>query len=223
MVAYGECPMMSGQPGNCVWCNTGPLAGRRRKWCSRECEDEWRAHHWWQTARLAAVQRDGWTCVRCGFVGWWETSNPLRPTPYDPALHSPGASIEDWAVAMGLITPEDGLWSFSDHDNRHQRVAAATGQLPQSIRTLVESERRRFTWNMRSEPRGHQLEVNHIEPREGRGYNSGCHHHLENLETLCRPCHVDETTRQRRGLPSWRQDPRPIEILEGRGHQEQLL
>lgn len=42
------------------------------------------------------------------------------------------------------------------------------------------------------------LEVNHIEPREGRGYQSGCHHHLTNLETLCHDCHVAETTRQGR-------------------------
>lgn len=40
------------------------------------------------------------------------------------------------------------------------------------------------------------LEVNHIEPRVGRGYNAGCHHHLANLETLCHGCHVAETTRQ---------------------------
>lgn len=40
------------------------------------------------------------------------------------------------------------------------------------------------------------LEVNHIVPREGRGYGWGCHHHLSNLETLCHPCHVAETTRQ---------------------------
>lgn len=42
------------------------------------------------------------------------------------------------------------------------------------------------------------LEVNHIEPRAGRGYNSGCHHHLTNLETLCHACHVVETKRQGR-------------------------
>lgn len=47
------------------------------------------------------------------------------------------------------------------------------------------------------------LEVNHIVPRNGAGYDQGCHHHLDLLETLCHPCHVAETTRQireRRGL-----------------------
>lgn len=47
------------------------------------------------------------------------------------------------------------------------------------------------------------LEVNHIVPRNGAGYDQGCHHHLDLLETLCHGCHVVETTRQireRRGL-----------------------
>ena len=49
------------------------------------------------------------------------------------------------------------------------------------------------------------LEVNHIEPRRGKGYGMGCHHHLSNLETLCRRCHVATTNAQRaalRGTPS---------------------
>lgn len=47
------------------------------------------------------------------------------------------------------------------------------------------------------------LEVNHRNPRNGRGYHQGCHHHLKLLETLCHDCHVDETNaqaeRRRRG------------------------
>lgn len=43
------------------------------------------------------------------------------------------------------------------------------------------------------------LEVNHVRPRRGKGYGSGCHHHLENLEVLCHQCHVDVTVAQRRG------------------------
>lgn len=41
------------------------------------------------------------------------------------------------------------------------------------------------------------LEVNHKIPRNGRGYDSGCHHHLSNLETLCHYHHVEVTRRQR--------------------------
>jgi 5-methylcytosine-specific restriction endonuclease McrA len=47
------------------------------------------------------------------------------------------------------------------------------------------------------------LEVNHITPRNGGGYQWGCHNHQSNLETLCHGCHVAETNRQaaaRRGF-----------------------
>ncbi|MCU1454052.1 MAG: 67, gp67 [Acidimicrobiales bacterium] len=41
-----------------------------------------------------------------------------------------------------------------------------------------------------------ELEVNHVEPRLGRGYQAGCHHHLDGLETLCHRCHVQVTSAQ---------------------------
>lgn len=41
------------------------------------------------------------------------------------------------------------------------------------------------------------IEVNHIEPRRGRGYGWGCHNHLTNLETLCHDCHVVVTRQER--------------------------
>jgi 5-methylcytosine-specific restriction endonuclease McrA len=42
-----------------------------------------------------------------------------------------------------------------------------------------------------------KLEVNHIVPLVGRGYHAGCVHHLENLETTCKSCHVTITKSQR--------------------------
>lgn len=43
-----------------------------------------------------------------------------------------------------------------------------------------------------------KLEVNHINPLIGSGYNLSCKHHLENLETVCHPCHVQITNQQRK-------------------------
>lgn len=33
-------------------------------------------------------------------------------------------------------------------------------------------------------------EVHHIVPRNGLGYRRGCHHHLDNLISLCAGCHL---------------------------------
>jgi 5-methylcytosine-specific restriction endonuclease McrA len=63
-------------------------------------------------------------------------------------------------------------------------------------------ERRDRVWNR------YQLEVNHIEPRNGGGYAAGCHNHLDNLETLCHPCHVKVTNEQRSARPSNAKPPR---------------
>lgn len=40
------------------------------------------------------------------------------------------------------------------------------------------------------------LEVNHKDPVLGKHARAGCWHHLDGVETLCRPCHLDETARQ---------------------------
>lgn len=40
-------------------------------------------------------------------------------------------------------------------------------------------------------------EVNHIIPCKGQHGKWGCHHHSDNLEVLCKPCHKAETARQR--------------------------
>lgn len=45
-----------------------------------------------------------------------------------------------------------------------------------------------------------RLEVNHIIPRMGRGYGTGCQHHQTNLETLCHNCHVKITNEQRKDI-----------------------
>lgn len=41
------------------------------------------------------------------------------------------------------------------------------------------------------------LEVNHIEPRRGRGYGLSCAHHQDNLEVLCHQHHLERTAAQR--------------------------
>lgn len=57
---------------------------------------------------------------------------------------------------------------------------------------------------------GYRGEVNHRDPREGRGYGPGCHNHQDNLEVLCHDCHAAETTRQRRSRIPPRPARRPV-------------
>lgn len=53
------------QPGVCDGCGT-KLTGRRTRWCSGECADEWVRQHNWAWARAAAKRRDSHRCVTCG-------------------------------------------------------------------------------------------------------------------------------------------------------------
>lgn len=88
----------------------------------------------------------------------------------------------------GLAQPEEvaAIWrSFEE------RVAFAAS-LPERHQAMLWAE-----GAVREADRQVQLEVNHIAPRRGRGYGPGCHHHLDNLETLCKPCHVAVTNLQR--------------------------
>jgi len=59
------------------------------------------------------------------------------------------------------------------------------------------------------------LEVNHIEPRIGRGYGWGCHNHLANLETLCKPHHQDVTNEQRKGRRAVGHIAAPVDDNQG--------
>lgn len=122
--------------GHCGACGE-VLAGRRTRWCSKECEQIYPRNHFWTTARVAAVERDGRRCVQCGWAQ------------------------EEWdRLQNGQLI----FWSR----------AKLTGKGNDN-------------W----------LEVNHIVPRVGTGYGTGCWHHLSGLETLCHRCHVKVTYRQR--------------------------
>lgn len=217
-----QCPLLHPGPG-CDWCGSD-LPGRRRRWCSDECSRANWEHHDWNAARFARLRADNWTCVRCGFIGW-NDQKIIRLQTTDHELDPYPPMREDWAVALGLLDPADANATiFNSHADRRRR--AAIDKLPPAALEIIKAERHIRQIGralIRHRSGAHQLEVNHKTPRQGKGYGPGCHHHPDELETLCRPCHVDETTRQRRNLPSWRDDPRPIEIIEGRGLQKSLI
>lgn len=154
----------------CVWCGN-ELPKRARRWCSRECTDEFTRQHNWQWARAAALRRDGHACVRCG--------------------HQP-AVMEERALAALSAMHLIGLATIPP---RHPRPL-----LPYTV-----VARERHNW---------RLEVNHITPILGRHGTFGCHHHIDGIETLCRPCHLDVTAHQF-GHHAERRNPHPTLFDEG--------
>lgn len=148
--------------GHCDRCGK-KLEGRRKRWCSDECSawawGEFSRQHDWNSARQAALARDGHKCVRCGSDGS-PPKDEWDKLPKRPRLP------ENWRDM-----PEEA------HKEHHRLCRAAE----KAENGLVA----RF-----------QLEVNHIVPRNGGGYGRGCHHHLDNLETLCAPCHDLVTSEQ---------------------------
>jgi 5-methylcytosine-specific restriction endonuclease McrA len=61
----------------------------------------------------------------------------------------------------------------------------------------------------------HRLEVNHIRPLVEQGVKHGemgCHHHLDNLETLCHGCHAKVTAAQARDRADRRRNRIPLEL-----------
>lgn len=184
-----ECPYLEGNPPwTCHRCDK-PLPRRQdgephsnRRWCSRECSDEWARQHVWDLARRAALARDDYRCVRRRAH---EDEDNVR-TELEPLVAEIDAAIEE--------LEGDERWGDEWRD-LYDRKLALNDQYQARIGAG-------------------DLEVNHIEPRRGEGYAAGCHHHLDNLETLCHPCHVEVTTAQRYGFSrSAREMPTQLSLV----------
>jgi 5-methylcytosine-specific restriction endonuclease McrA len=84
-------------PGVCDRCGA-ELTGRRRRWCSKACENEWAAEHYWNAARNAAKRRDGQRCVRegCGLTHTLEVNHivPREGQGYGWGCHNHLSNLE---------------------------------------------------------------------------------------------------------------------------------
>lgn len=218
-LAYGDNPDRL-----CTWCGE-PLTGRRRRWCSDACGEEFGRNHWWGTARDAALSRDGYQCQWCSTVGWvdmpFQLQQELGFVTEDVVTPYPAGEV-DVAAAFGIVDRVDRDWYRqpvdpygAPHDwMRASRVRhRASEGLPESWTMLVSRERNAAVRLRRKGRRGHVLEVDHIEAAEGRHSKTDCVHHLDNLRTLCRECHRRRTAEQRRGR---RVDERPVLATQGR-------
>lgn len=140
---------------------------------------------------LPFVDVDG-VCNRCGIV-----LTGRRTKWCSNECESVVRGEHDWSVARRLAVERDGGRCVRcGGDGSEQRPKRwYTVERPQAESLFGV----RIGWRETISVPGHKLpwlEVNHIDPRVGRGYLWGCHNHLANLETLCHGCHVVETKRQ---------------------------
>jgi 5-methylcytosine-specific restriction endonuclease McrA len=82
---------------------------------------------------------------------------------------------------------ECSRWAYLEFAKQHDWNAAREAAMKRDGRKCVKCGDHHYP-----------LQVNHIVPRNAQGYGRGCHHHLSNLETLCRRCHTAVTNEQRR-------------------------
>ncbi len=85
-LAYGDNP-----DKRCALCGNHLPRGRKR-WCSDECSRVYSRNHHWDSARAAALARDGYTCTRCGIEDWQTELHvhhldPVGAQGYGPGCH----------------------------------------------------------------------------------------------------------------------------------------
>jgi 5-methylcytosine-specific restriction endonuclease McrA len=92
-----------------------------------------------------------------------------------------------WCAQHRYVWAENHIWDFARKAamKRDEYLCCRCGKRPVQTRHSAGN---------------HVLEVNHINPRRGGGYHTGCHHHLDNLETLCIGCHRLVSQKQKAGF-----------------------
>lgn len=173
-----SCPdnRWSGADDRCRWCD-GILEGRRTRWCSDDCANEWGRNHAWSQASSYARAR-ATACAKCG-ITVEEISLEL-------------AIAERWKLVLRVICGYEPAPRWDPEAPREER-----GRLNRawSIRRdqagwgKVEELLKRLRLER-------SFETNHVDPVLGRHGEIGCHHHQDGLEVLCHRCHVEVTAEQ---------------------------
>jgi 5-methylcytosine-specific restriction protein A len=146
--------------GHCGWCNA-TLTGRRTRWCSDACVDEWMVRHDPSWAARKVWRRDHGVCAACG------CDTEKQRQAYERYAHWGAARYHE---RRGYIPGSRTTRRLGVHSV--QSIAAKKYGIP------ISRVRGQNWWD-----------CDHIVPVvEGGG---GCG--LDNLRTLCIPCHKAET------------------------------
>lgn len=155
----------------------GQVARPRRTFCSDSCVHDWKLLHWPSYARALVRKRDKGRCAECG-CNTYKVARIIRAAR---------------KLAERRVRPARGriVWSklLRTHVRRRGERTTTTRLLDAEIREWGFDPRRRTQWD-----------CDHILPRVEGGLGGG----LENLRTLCVPCHKDATRALKARLKSKR-------------------
>jgi 5-methylcytosine-specific restriction endonuclease McrA len=172
----------------CRWSACGKrVAPPRRSWCSKECVDAYLIRSSASVAAWHVFKRDKGVCALCGI----DTQRIMAGKEAVDGL------LRGWYRSTARTDEILASWP--------ELAAALNWQVENSFGPLVKYYAPRFMQ--------HLWEADHIVPAaEGGGGMAGG---LENLRTLCRICHNDETRKLRQRLSQRRRAQRPLPLEAG--------
>jgi 5-methylcytosine-specific restriction protein A len=181
-ISYNDIPHRG--KGVCGWC-AGPLPKGRRSWCSEACVDEYLIRSRPAHARKKVLERDRGVCSECGF----DTEHLRRELEIADDID---AKLTTWRCnrcEVDYMTPPPRGHCpcpiMGEHLGHYQRVRAIHNRLAFN-EIMKRLEPRGWT---ATDAAGSLWQADHVVPVvEGGG---GCG--LENLRTLCTPCHKKAT------------------------------
>lgn len=159
----------AGQKGRCAWCGTSDLPKGRRSWCSQACVDEYLLRASSGGMRAAVYKRDRGVCAICGC----DATREYRKWK--------AARLEVQRLTSWLLRQIVDFWGrpnpLMENPPSHAEVRRFRNDLLKRYAPGNWTPGRSTGWD-----------ADHITPvSEGGGECA-----LDNLRTLCQPCHKRE-------------------------------
>ncbi len=176
-------PYRYDEKGCCRWCGT-KVKPPRRSWCSQECVDDYMVRNDPQLARAKVETRDRWVCAMCRMDTkvlrdrirlLYQSAMAMRSTWHRPEGEATGAE-RDGLRCASLYRYNEAAQLLREHGIDVPNLG---------LRDPFVRAHRLVTGA------GPLWEMDHTVPVTDGGAGCG----LENLRTLCLPCHRKETAR----------------------------